>query len=188
MQIKNLQRRLASTMLKCGKRKVWIDPNEINEISIADNRKTIKKLIKEGIIVKKNSKAHSKNRKKLYQEAKQKGKHKGIGSRKGSSNARSSQGYKWHFKQKVFRNLLRKYRNSEKIDKHLYRELYLKSKGNVFKNKRVLLDYIHSAKIDHDRKRLKEELQTARHTKKKNVRINRIINFNSKMENIYKEN
>jgi len=35
----NIQRRLAASITKCGRRKIWIDPNEINEISITDSRK-----------------------------------------------------------------------------------------------------------------------------------------------------
>jgi hypothetical protein len=33
-----LQKRLAASVLKCGKNKVWLDPNEINEISMANSR------------------------------------------------------------------------------------------------------------------------------------------------------
>jgi hypothetical protein len=32
-----LQKRLAASVLKCGKRKVWLDPNEVNEISMANS-------------------------------------------------------------------------------------------------------------------------------------------------------
>jgi len=34
-----LQKRLASSVLKCGRGKVWLDPNEVNEISMANSRK-----------------------------------------------------------------------------------------------------------------------------------------------------
>ena len=33
-----LQKRLAASVLQCGLRKVWLDPNEVNEISIANSR------------------------------------------------------------------------------------------------------------------------------------------------------
>ena len=34
-----LQKRLAASVLKCGKGKVWLDPNEVSEISMANSRK-----------------------------------------------------------------------------------------------------------------------------------------------------
>ena len=33
-----LQKRLAASILKCGRGKVWLDPNEGNEISMANSR------------------------------------------------------------------------------------------------------------------------------------------------------
>lgn len=33
------QKRLAASVLNCGKRKIWLDPNEVNEISNANSRK-----------------------------------------------------------------------------------------------------------------------------------------------------
>jgi hypothetical protein len=33
-----LQKRLAASVLNCGVRKVWMDPNECNEISMANSR------------------------------------------------------------------------------------------------------------------------------------------------------
>ena len=33
-----LQKRLAASVLKCGRGKVWLDPNESNEISMANSR------------------------------------------------------------------------------------------------------------------------------------------------------
>jgi hypothetical protein len=33
-----LQKRLAASVLGCGERKVWLDPNEVNDISMANSR------------------------------------------------------------------------------------------------------------------------------------------------------
>ena len=32
-----LQKRLAASVMKCGLRKVWLDPNEVSEISMANS-------------------------------------------------------------------------------------------------------------------------------------------------------
>lgn len=39
-----LQKRLAASVLKTGKRRVWLDPNEVNEISMANSRQNIRKV------------------------------------------------------------------------------------------------------------------------------------------------
>lgn len=39
-----LQKRLAASVLKTGKRKVWLDPNETAEISMANSRQNIRKV------------------------------------------------------------------------------------------------------------------------------------------------
>jgi hypothetical protein len=39
MAFLRLQKRLAAAVLKCGKRRVWIDPNETNEVALANSSK-----------------------------------------------------------------------------------------------------------------------------------------------------
>jgi hypothetical protein len=72
-----LQKRLASSVLKCGKRKIWLDPNEINEIALANSRRNISRLHRDGLIIKKPAVVHSRARVNLRNEAKRKGRHTG---------------------------------------------------------------------------------------------------------------
>jgi large subunit ribosomal protein L19e len=72
-----LQKRLAASVLKCGKRKIWLDPNEINEIALANSRRNISRLHRDGLIIKKPSVVHSRARVTLRNEAKRKGRHTG---------------------------------------------------------------------------------------------------------------
>ena len=72
-----LQKRLAASVLKCGKRKVWLDPNETTEIANANSRQNVRKLIKDGLIIRKPQIIHSRSRVRRALEAKKKGRHSG---------------------------------------------------------------------------------------------------------------
>jgi large subunit ribosomal protein L19e len=45
MAFLRLQKRLAASVLKCGKKRVWIDPNETNEVALANSRKSLKTVL-----------------------------------------------------------------------------------------------------------------------------------------------
>jgi len=152
-------------VLNCGQKKIWLDPNEINEISLANSRRNIARLKRDGLIIKKPTVVHSRARVTLRNEAKRKGRHTGIGKRRGTANARLPFKVLWMRRIRVLRRLLKKMRDAKKIDKHIYHTLYLLAKGNQFKNKRVLIETIHDKKREMSEEKALAEQAIARKTR-----------------------
>merc|ERR1712166_1023233 len=160
----------AASVKKCGKGRIWLDPNETSEISMANSRFNIRKLIKDGLINRKPVKMHSRARVRKNLVAKRKGRHTGVGKRRGTREARMPTKVLWMRRLRVLRRLLRKYRQQKKIDKHIYHTFYVGSKGNQYKNKRVLVEAIHKAKAEKTKAKALEEQTQARKDKAKAVK------------------
>jgi large subunit ribosomal protein L19e len=126
---------------------------------------SIRKLIKDGLIMRRSITIHSRARARRHLEAVRKGRHTGFGKRKGTREARMPTKVLWVRRQRVLRRLLRKYRQAKKLDKHQYHEFYLGAKGNLYRNKKVLIEAIHTNKADKAKSDKLQDQQEARRQK-----------------------
>ncbi len=136
------QKRLASDVMKVGRSRVWIDPQFEDEASLAITRDDIRRLIDEGAIQKKPIRGVSRGRARHNLRQKRKGQRSGPGRKKGSATSKLSGKDRWMMKIRPMRKELRKLRDEGKITSRVYRELYLKAKGNAFRNTAHLRTYI----------------------------------------------
>ena len=101
-----LHKRLPINVLKCGREKVLLDSNKINEISKANSRQNIRKLVKYVFVTRKPTKIHSRSNACPMKKAK----------RKAIPMAILSETLRRRLR--LLRRLLGKYKESRKIDKN----------------------------------------------------------------------
>jgi large subunit ribosomal protein L19e len=135
-----LVRKLASDILKVGKSRIWIDPEQIDKVAEAVTRKDVKRLIDEGLVRKKPKKGVSKFRSRLLKLKRKKGLRKGFGSRKGSRKGVKNKEYV--LKIRAMRHFLRILKNRKIISVKDYRMLYKMVKGGFFKSRSQIKTYI----------------------------------------------
>ncbi|MDD5959363.1 MAG: 50S ribosomal protein L19e [Methanobrevibacter wolinii] len=140
------QKRLAADILKVGLNRVWIDPEQIEEVSRAITRDGVRQLINQGAIKAKPKNGISSYRSKKIAQQKKKGKRKGKGSVKGAKYARTPKKQAWMSTIRALRTDLKDMRAAGEIDPTTYRKLYKMAKGGAFKSKSYMKNYAR----DHD--------------------------------------
>jgi len=136
------QRRLAADVLDVGKNRVWLDPEEQDELADAITREDIRDLIDQGVIRAKPKQGNSRGRVRERAAKRAYGHQKGPGSRKGSAGAREDEKDRWKRKVRTQRQKLRELRDDGTLTPGQYRELYNKSRGGEFPDVRRLLNFI----------------------------------------------
>ena len=141
------QRRIAADVLKIGKNRVWIDPEHIDDVSMAITRDDIRSYIKEGVIRKRYEKGVSRTRARVNHIKMRKGRKKGDGSKKGKKFSVVSRKQRYILKIRPIRVHLKKLRAKRVITPTTYRQLYRWADGNMFRNVDHIDQFIKNKKL-----------------------------------------
>ncbi|MDD5181556.1 MAG: 50S ribosomal protein L19e [Candidatus Nanoarchaeia archaeon] len=141
-----IQKRLAADILKAGESRIWIDPNSADEVSKAITREDVRGLIVRNVIQLKPKIGVSRGRAKKLAIQRGKGRRKGQGQRKGLATARTPEKREWMNKVRALRQMLATTHNKGTISSKEYRDLYMKIKGNFFRNRAHLKSYVEKMK------------------------------------------
>lgn len=148
----NVQKRIASTMLKGSAKRVSFSKNRLSDIKEAITRADLKSLISGGAITLKKKKGVSRARANQIQKQKSKGQKKGLGKRKGRATARAPKKESWMSRIRTQRSFIKELKAKELISNRTYRDLYAKSKGGFFRSKRHIKLYLNENKLFLDKK------------------------------------
>ena len=147
MKSLKIQKKIASKIMKCSKKKIRFDPDSLGDVKESITRIDLKGLIGRKVITKRPVKGSSRVRARKNLVQKRKGLRKGHGSRKGTSNARLKNKEKWIIRIRKQRALLKSFRDKELITKETFRTLVNKSKGGFFRSVKHIKVYLEENKL-----------------------------------------
>jgi large subunit ribosomal protein L19e len=141
------KKKLAAGILKTSPKKVKFDVEALEDIKKAITRSDMRGLIAVKKITKSNKPEQSRARARKIAAQKRKGRQKGKGSKKGKKHSVISKKEKWMAKIRVQRLFLKELRDKKLLSTGNYRNLYRKSKGGYFRNKRHIKLYLTEQKL-----------------------------------------
>ena len=144
----NKAKEIAATLMKVGVGKIYLDPKNASKIKEAMTKDDIRGLIADRIIKKRQDNSQSKGRTRKLKVQKQKGRKRGKGKRKGTKKPRTEKKKTWINKVRAQRRTLKEIRaeNPDAVAEKGYSNVYKKIKGNYFKGKKYLREYIEGGK------------------------------------------
>lgn len=136
------QRRMAAAIGKCGRDRVWLDPDRVSDIASAVTRADVRRLISGGSIRILPARGVSRGRARERALQRAGGRRRGPGSRKGTATARLPRKARWMRLIRALRDELAKLREAKRIDAHHYRAYYRRAKGGQFRSRNHLLSHL----------------------------------------------
>jgi len=143
----NPKKILAGKLLKVSPSKVVFVADALDEIQKAITRSDMRGLIAIGKVTQRKTNQQSRGRARKLAAQKRKGRRKGRGSRKGAKFASVSRKSLWMQKIRGQRKFLKELREKSLLSPTNYRNLYSKSKGGYFRNKRHIKLYLDEHKL-----------------------------------------
>ncbi|MBT3298596.1 50S ribosomal protein L19e [archaeon] len=136
------KKRLAAKILKVSPSKITFASDALEDIKKGITRADIRGLIAVKKIFKKGTNEQSRGRARKKKIQKSKGRQSGRGSKKGSKHSTLSKKAAWILKIRTQRKFIKELKERSLIDSTIYRQLYRKSKGGYFRNKRHIKLYL----------------------------------------------
>jgi len=162
----NIQKRLASQILKASKKRIKFDNQRLADIKEAITKTDVRQLVNEGAILRVQKKGVSRARARHIQTQKSKGQRKGAGSRKGKETSRLPRKESWMTKIRSQRAFIKELKDKKVISNSTYRNVYRKAKGGFFRSTRHIKIYLEDNKLFESNKNTEKQTKSTSKTKK----------------------
>jgi large subunit ribosomal protein L19e len=138
-------KRLSAKVLGVGESRVRIV--DIDKALEAVTTEDVQNLVSSGAVTMRPAKTNSRGRARVKQVRRAK-RSAGQGQRKGTANARFPSKERWMIKVRAQRKYLKELEKKKKLSPSLTRKLYLRIKGNYFRSKKHMEEYVNGLKTN----------------------------------------